>query len=128
MPTVDEVRRLALGMPDATEKPCFGTPGFYVRKKLFARVKEDGESIVVKVDPGEREALVQEQPDTFVVTPHYEKYAMVIIRLEHADPEELEEMIIEAWRRSAPKRLLADYDAAHPPPSPGARAWRTDDR
>ncbi len=112
---LDQVRRLALGLPETSEKPCFGTPGFYVRKKLFARIKEDGVSIVVKVDPGERRALVQEQPETFVVTPHYEKYAMVIVRLEHADPDELEELITEAWRRSAPKRLLAAFDEAHPP-------------
>jgi hypothetical protein len=115
VPTVEDARRLALGMPEASEKPCFGTPGFYVRKKLFARVKEDGESIVVKVDFGEREALVSEQPETFVVTPHYADYPMVIVRLPTVDPEELRELLTEAWRRCAPSRMLAAYDAAHPP-------------
>jgi hypothetical protein len=109
--TVADVRGLALALPDTSEKPCYGTPGFYVRKKLFARVKEDGESIVVKVDFGEREALVSEQPETFVVTDHYRNYPMVIVRLATVDPAELAELIEEAWRRSAPKRLLAAHDA-----------------
>jgi hypothetical protein len=44
------------------------------------------------------------------VTPHYEPYPLVLIRLETVDPLELRELITEAWRREAPKRLVADFD------------------
>lgn len=76
---------------------------------------EGGESIVVKVDLGEREAMVQASPETFVVTDHYRNYPMVVVRLAAVDREELAELLTEAWRRTAPRRLLADYDAGHPP-------------
>jgi hypothetical protein len=63
----------------------------------------------------EREALVQSDPDAFLVKPHYQDYPAVLVDLEHVDPEELREVVIESWRRKAPKRLLATYDAEHPP-------------
>jgi hypothetical protein len=82
---------------------------------MFARVKEDGESIVVRVDFLEREALTQEQPERFVVTDHYRDYPMVIVRLEAVDPDELRDLLIESWRRVAPKRLVAEFDARTEP-------------
>lgn len=97
---------MALALPEASERLCYGTPAFYVRRKLFARMLEDGESLVVKVDFGEREALTRAAPETFVVTPHYKNYPMVIIRLGAVAPDELEEQIEEAWRQVAPTRLL----------------------
>lgn len=100
------------------ERPCYGSPGFYVRRGLFARMLEDGASIVVKVDLGEREALAQTDPETFVVTDHYRNYPMVVVRLAAVDPAELDELLVEAWRRTAPKRLVAEYDAGHPPVPP----------
>lgn len=112
MPTAQDVREMALALPETSEKPCYGTPGFYVRTKFFARVLEDGESVGVKVDLGEREALVAEAPDVFVITPHYERSSMVAVRFGPADPEELREVLEESWRRAAPKRLLAAFDAA----------------
>ena len=110
--TSQTVRELALALPEAQEGPSYGTPAFRVRRKLFARLLEDGESVVVKVDFGEREALTAMQPETFVVTPHYRNYPMVIVRLATVDPDELGELLTEAWRRAAPPRLLAAFDAA----------------
>ena len=58
-------------------------------------------------DPGrldgflEREALTQGEPETFFITPHYEDYPLVLIALEHVDPEELRELLIESWRQRA---------------------------
>jgi hypothetical protein len=115
LPDVESVRRLALELPDAEEGTSYGTTAWKVRKKMFARVKEDGESIVVRVDFLEREALTQSQPETFVVTDHYRDYPMVIVRLETVDREELRELLIESWRQVAPKRLLAEFDARTEP-------------
>ena len=83
-----------------------------MRKKLFARLREDGETLVVFIDFMEREALLQASPTTFIVTPHYQEWPMVLIDLANVDPGELRELVIESWRRRAPKRLLAEYDAA----------------
>jgi hypothetical protein len=114
MATVDDVRRLALELPDTSEKPCYGTPGFYVRKHLFARIRSDRETVVVKVDTGERELLIGAEPDVFFITDHYLEYASVLVRLTAIDADELGEVLTDSWRRVAPKRLLAAFDAEHP--------------
>ena len=101
LPYFDD-RELALALPDANERPCYGTPGFYRGKILFARLLEDGESIVVKIDFPERAALCELRPDTFVVTPHYRDYAMMIVRLATVKKGELTELLEGAWRRAAP--------------------------
>ncbi len=108
--SVDTVRAIALGLPSTTEKPCWGTPAWYVKGKIFARILEDGASVVVKVDFDERAALVQEDPKVYAVTPHYESYPMVIVRLAKVSKGDLDERLVEAWRFCAPARLLAQLD------------------
>jgi hypothetical protein len=109
--TVDNVRAISLALPATTEKPCFGTPAWYVKGKIFARILDDGVSVVVKVDFDERAALVQEDPKVYAVTPHYEGYPMVIVRLGKVAKRDLEERLVEAWRFAAPRRLLTEFDA-----------------
>jgi hypothetical protein len=110
--TVDTVRNFFFNDPATTEKPCFGTPAWYVKGKLFARALEDDRSVVVKVDFDERAALVEEAPESYAVTPHYQNYPMVIVRLPKVRRDDLEERLVEAWRFCAPKKLLTEFDAA----------------
>jgi hypothetical protein len=102
------VRRLALALPRAEERPCHGTPGFYVRGKLFARLREDGTSLVVKVDRGLRDVLLDAEPDAFFLEPHYEAYPYMLVRLDRATVEQVEDRLRGAWRLNAPKKLLAE--------------------
>jgi hypothetical protein len=104
------VRKLALALPEVVERTAYGTPAFRVRDKLFCRLLDDGESIVVYVDPVERAELVDWKPKTFQVSAHYQNYPMVIVRLANAEREEVREVLVESWRRRAPKRLVAAYD------------------
>jgi hypothetical protein len=60
---------------------------------------------------GEREALLQGQPEAFFTTPHYDGYPYVLVRLARVDRQELAELLEEAWRIRAPKRLVAARDA-----------------
>jgi hypothetical protein len=110
MPTFEEVRQFARTLPGIEEGTSYGTPAFRVRGRFLGRLHDDDERLVLKIDLAEREALLQMQPSTFTVTPHYEPYPLVLIRLETVDPLELRELITEAWRREAPKRLVADFD------------------
>jgi hypothetical protein len=109
--TTDDVRRLALALPETSEKPCYGTPGFYVRKKLFARIRDDGETVVVRVDMGDRELLIGAEPDTFFITAHYRDWPSVLVRLSAIDEDELREVLTDSWLRQAPKRLAATLEA-----------------
>ena len=110
MATVDDVRRLALGLPETSEKPCYGTPGFYVRKHLFARIRSDDETLVVKVDMGERELLMGAEPDVFFVTDHYRDWPYVLVRIPAIEPDELAEVLTDSWLIVAPKRLAATLE------------------
>jgi hypothetical protein len=110
MPTFEEVRQFARTLPGIEEGTSYGTPAFRVRGRFLGRLHDDRERLVLKIDLAEREALLQMQPSTFTVTPHYEPYPLVLIRLETVDPPELRELITEAWRQEAPKRLVADFD------------------
>jgi hypothetical protein len=106
------LRRLALALPDAEEGTAYGTPCWRVRKKLFARLREDGETLAVKVDMGERELLLASEPEVFFLTDHYRPYAYVLVRLPAIDAEELAEVLEDSWRRAAPKRLVKERDEA----------------
>lgn len=122
--TQDDVRELALALPAVEERPSYGTPGFRVSDKLFARVLDE-ESIVIKVELDHREALLQAHPDIFLVTPHYQDYPMVIVRLGTVDRELMRALLKEAWRMCASPRLLkapaAPETAPRTSPSQGGR-------
>ena len=108
--TWEDVLRLCGTLPEVEEATSFGTPALRLRGKLLVRLRDDGETLALRVDYEERLALVNEQPGVFFVTPHYQNYPFVLVRLAGVDPEELEELLVEAWLLSAPKRLAA----AHP--------------
>ncbi len=103
----ETVREIALALPEVEEGPCYGTPGFRVRGKLFARIWEDGETLVLKIDLDARELLLAADPEVFFLTDHYRGYPYVLVRLPAVDPEQLRELLEDAWRLSAPKRLAA---------------------
>lgn len=91
------VRKLALAMPNTVERPSYGTPGFFVKKKLFARLLEDGDTVVIKIDLDEREVLMQANPKCFFITDHYRNYPMMIVRLSVVSTDELRELLNDAW-------------------------------
>lgn len=115
MASVEDVRKLALELPEAEQGSSYGTPAWKVRKRLFARLLPDAERLAVFCDLIERESLLGPGSAAFELTDHYEPYEMVLIRIAAIDPGELAEMLTESWRRRAPKTLVAAYDAENPP-------------
>lgn len=111
MVTFAAVQELALALPEAGQSTSYGTPAFKVRGTLFARLREQ-DVLVVKVDIDYREALTRSEPDTYFITPHYEKYPYVLVRLTNVEIEDLRELLTDAWRMSAPKRLAARFEAS----------------
>jgi hypothetical protein len=111
MASEDDVRRLALSLPETTERPSYGTPGFRVRDKLFARMHDLPETLVVWVaDMDEKEGLLGSSPEIYFETPHYHGYPMVLVRLPEVELDELTEVLTDSWRARAPRRLLAEFD------------------
>lgn len=113
MVTDEDVRRIALALPETVEKPSYGTPGFRVKDRLFARIREEGDVLVIWCgDESEKLALIDSEPDKFFTTPHYDGHPTVLVRLDRIDVDELEDLLTESWRVRAPKRVRAAFDAS----------------
>ena len=109
--TWDVVRRLALALPGVEEGTSYGTAAFKVNGKLLARFHQDGESLVVKVEYAAREVLMGANPKTFYITDHYRCWPWILVRISNVDPGDLRQLLEGAWRSSAPKRLVAAWEA-----------------
>ena len=113
MATEDDVRRIALSLPETIEKPWFNTPGFRVKDKGFLRIRTEAEGglVIFVADLGEKEALLGSEPEKFFTTPHYDGYPTVLVNLAAVDEDELRELITESWLVRAPKRVRQAYEA-----------------
>ena len=111
MATEDDVRRIALGLPEVVEKPSYGTPGFRVKDKLFLRIRTEAEGGLVVFTDGldEKEALLASDPATFFTTPHYDGHPSVLVHLDAVDVEELTELITDSWLAKAPPKVRKDH-------------------
>ena len=109
--TIEMVRQMALAMPGVEEGVCFGTPAFYVRRRLMLRLREDGETLVVRFPREERDELIEENPDVFSVTDHYRNHSAVLLDLLAVKPTLLSKMIEGAWRMQASRKSVSAYSA-----------------
>ena len=106
--TFDDVRKMALSWPEVEDGTSYGTPALKVRKKMLARLKEDGDSLVMPSVPlDERAMLVESQPKIFYFTDHYRDYPMVLIRLSKTKHATVEPLLRRQWRALASKKALA---------------------
>ncbi len=112
MPSWDDVVAIARKLPEVEETTSYGSsPTLRVRKKFMGRLRTNPDALVLRVlDLQEQEALVKGQPDVFFLTPHYEGCPYVLIRLDEIERPLLTELIEDAWRTQAPKRVVAAYD------------------
>jgi hypothetical protein len=109
--TAAEVRNCALRLPEARELETWGHPTFRVRDKIFASLAPDGRTAGVKATLEAQQALIATDPATFSASDYTGRFGWTTIQLANVDPDELEELVVEAWRRTAPKKLVAAFDA-----------------
>lgn len=109
MTTEDDVRALALELPEVTERPSYGTAAFYVDGKIFARMHEEPEILICwRPSVEDRQTLLDADPKKFFTTDHYNGHASVLVRLSQVGKDELAELLTEAWEARAPARLRTD--------------------
>jgi hypothetical protein len=121
----DDVRRIALGLPETSEGSSRGTAAWKVRDKGFVWERPlrgsdiealgdaapDGPILAARVaDIGVKAAMVADNPDIYFTTPHFDGYAAILVRLDRIDIAELTELVVESWLSRAPKRLAKEYD------------------
>jgi len=99
--TFDAVRKIALSLDNVEEGTSYGTPAFKVNGALFARLREDGETLVVKTSFEERDELIAADPDTYYLTDHYLKYEWVLVRLPRIHLDAMTDLLRGAWRSAA---------------------------
>lgn len=104
------VRKLALALPEAEERETWQTPTFRVRNKIFAMFAEEGREVWVKSTHDEQRALVAMDGETFFQPPYVGPSGWVGVRYRTVDRDEMEELLIEGWRLTAPKRLVQAFD------------------
>ena len=109
--TYDQVRRIALELPGVATGAAYGGPSLHVGRKFLGRLREDGETFVLKVDPAERESLLSDFPDVFWLTDHYREHPLVLVNPSTVEQGCLSKLIERAWRMLATKRAVSTYDA-----------------
>jgi hypothetical protein len=105
-----DLRELALSLPATTEKPSYGTPGFRVRDRLFARIREEGVLLLWRESEEEKEAMIEAEAEKFFTVPHYDGHPSILVRIDAVDREELAELLEESWRLRAPRSLVEQFD------------------
>ena len=124
MASWDDVRRIALDLPETHEGTTHGNRSWRVKEKGFVWERPlrrsdlealgdaapDGPILGARVENEmAKEALIANDPDVFFTTPHFNGYPAILIQLEKISVEDLTEVIVEAWLARAPKRLANDY-------------------
>jgi len=107
MTTWEDVVRLASELPEAEAATWYRTPALKVAGKGFARLRAEAEGgLVVLCGLDEKAALLESGDAAFFTTPHYDGHGSIIVDLEKVDVGHLRELLEEAWRLKAPRRLL----------------------
>ncbi|HEX3460661.1 MAG TPA: MmcQ/YjbR family DNA-binding protein [Acidimicrobiales bacterium] len=106
MVSLDDARRIALSLPEATEEPHHDRSSFRVNHKIFATVP-DPTHLNVMADEDETALAVAENPSGCEELWWGKRLSGVRVDLDHVDPELLTELLTESWRRRAPKALLS---------------------
>ncbi|HEX3673254.1 MAG TPA: MmcQ/YjbR family DNA-binding protein [Rhizomicrobium sp.] len=113
--TAAQLKKIALGFPEAHEKASYGKPAFFVAKKFFTRFRSEDNSIVLVVDGMDtREMMLELDPKTYHITDHYKDYPSVLVRMERISADELHIMLERRWRQIAPKKLVKEAEAKTP--------------
>jgi len=122
--TWDDVRRIALSLPETSERTSRDRAQWVVKDKLFVWERPlrqsdlkalgagapDGPILGARVEHEiAKQALIADDPDVFFTTPHFDGYPAILVQLERIGVEELEEVVVEAWLTRAPKRLAQEY-------------------
>jgi hypothetical protein len=124
MATWDDVARLALGMPQATERVSRDMRQWCVKDKLFVWERplrrSDLEALGAAAPEGPilgarvehlvaKDAMIASDPGVFFTTPHFDGYPAVLVQLDLIALGDLDEVVVEAWLARAPERLVQAY-------------------
>jgi hypothetical protein len=97
--TFDDLRCMAREFPGIEESTSYGTAALKVRGTLLIRLKEDGETVVLKTTFIDRDLLLHADPEVYFITDHYRNYPYVLVRLPRIRAKDMHDRLEEAWTR-----------------------------
>ena len=109
MVTIDQLRRFAQSLPEAVEEDHRGRPSFRVRGRIFATLHPEDRLAVLKLPIPEQAALESARPDACVLNA-WSRQGSTGVRLAKIPKEELERLVVVAWRGVAPQRARRAFD------------------
>lgn len=110
--TWEVVQAIALAFPGTEESTSYGTPSFKVAGRIVTRLRAEDDSLVfLDVNFDEREVLLEADPVTFHITPHYKDHPVILARLAEVHSGTVTSFLERRWRSVAPRRLVKLYDA-----------------
>ncbi len=104
---LDKIRSIMITLPGVNEGTCFGTPAFYAGKKFFARMREEGDVLVIHTE--EREEWIKKDPEIFYITEHYKNFSAMLISLPLVTDAHLVTLITTAWSKRIGKKILKEW-------------------
>lgn len=109
MITVEQIRRIALTLPGAYEHPSHGgMPSWRTKPRGFAWLRVNPDALALCVDSLEtKERLLESEPTLFFTTPHYDGYAMVLVRMDRVSVTRAKELLTDAWGARTAKKVTA---------------------
>lgn len=114
---LERLREICLALPDVTERASHGEPAFFMGdKKMFVMLDDhhhgaDRLGFWCPAPPGEQEACISSDPDTYYRPPYVGGRGWLGVRIDnHPDWDQVAEVVRDAYRQVAPKRLLAELD------------------
>ena len=111
MTSFEDVRRIALALPEAEEKLTWESDiTFRVRDKIFAIGGEGADRVSIKAGLESQAELIELDPATFAKSAYVGRFGWITVDLERVNPELLATLVRDAWRRTAPKRLAATLE------------------
>ena len=113
MTTFDDVRRIALALPEAEERLTWEVDiTFRVRDKIFAMGGPDGTHASIKASIDRQADLIALDSETFAPSAYVGRFGWVTVDLARVDEPLLEDLLREAWLRTAPRKLAAALEGA----------------
>jgi hypothetical protein len=102
--TFDMVQEMARSLDHVEEGTCYGSPAFRVKGALFARLREDLDSLVVRMDFDRRKEMIAADPGTYFITDYYLNYKWILVRLARVHPNAMRDLLRLAHRSTSPRK------------------------
>jgi hypothetical protein len=116
--TLDELRELCLSLPGTHEKETWGDEEhagditFRVRDKIYLITGQSGEGATIRTSTEQQADLISAFPDAFSMAPYVGRFGWVSVQFNAVEPDVLREVIVSAWRRTAPKAVVRAFNEA----------------